>query len=189
MTTLANRPNSALLVVDMQNGVVDGAPRRDQVIENIQSLVARARREGVPVLWIQHHDEQLAKGSANWEYVAELVRGDGEALIHKQYGDSFEGTELEAVLAQHGVGNLVISGAQSDFCIRNTLHGALVRGYDTWLVSDAHTTGDLTQWGFPPPEQVIEFMNLLWGNQSAPGREAGVVATAEVRFRAKADSH
>jgi len=63
MTTLVNRPNTALLVIDVQNGVVGGAHQRDTVVANVSSLVEKARRERVPVVWVQHSDEQLAKGS------------------------------------------------------------------------------------------------------------------------------
>ena len=69
--------------------------------------------------------------------------------MHKHYGDSFEDTDLESLLAEHQVGRLVVTGAQTDACIRSTLHGALVRGYDVTLVEDAHTTEDLRQWGVP----------------------------------------
>jgi nicotinamidase-related amidase len=102
--------------------------------------------------------------------------------VHKLYGDSFEDTALEAVLAEHGVGRLVVTGAQTDMCIRSTLHGALVRGYDATLVGDAHTTEDLTEYGAPSPEQVIAHTNLYWTWQSAPGRRGGTVDTAEVTF-------
>ncbi|TWV42620.1 isochorismatase family protein, partial [Streptomyces misionensis] len=88
----------------------------------------------------------------------------------------------ESVLAAHGVGRLLVTGAQTDCCIRSTLHGGLVRGYDTTLVADAHTTEDLTAYGAPSPEQVIAHTNLYWGNQSAPGRTAGTVRTADVSF-------
>jgi len=67
-------------------------------------------------------------------------------------------------------------------CIRGTLHGALVRGYDTMLVRDAHTTEDPTQWGAPPPEQVVVHTNLYWTYETVPGRIAGTVATDEVDF-------
>jgi nicotinamidase-related amidase len=121
-------------------------------------------------------------GSEAWQYVPELVREADEPLIGKRYGDSFEGTDLEAVLAERGVGRLVVAGAQTDACIRSTLHGAFVRGYDVTLVGDAHTTEDLTEYGAPPPEQVIAHTNLYWGFQSAPGRTAAVVESAEVTF-------
>ena len=182
MTTLENRPNTALLVIDVQNGVVEGAYARDDVVANIRGLVERARQEQVPVVWVQHSDDGLEHGSDAWRIVPELERDDAEPLVHKNYGDSFEATDLEERLAALGVGRLVVTGAQTDACIRSTLHGALARGYDAILVNDAHTTEDLTPWGAPPPEQVIAHTNLYWGNQTAPGRTAGTVATADVAF-------
>ncbi len=185
MATLADRPNTALLVVDVQNGVVAGAYDRDAVVANIGSLVERARQERVPVVWVQHSDEQLARGSDDWGIVPELSPAEAEPLVEKNYGDSFEDTPLESVLSGLRVGSLVVVGAQTDACIRSTLHGALVRGYDAVLVSDAHTTEDQSEWGAPPPEQVIAHTNLYWKYQTAPGRTAGTVETAAVDFRAQ----
>ncbi|MGS2644317.1 isochorismatase family protein [Streptosporangium sp. LJ11] len=182
MTTLENRPHTALLVVDVQNGVVEGTHRRDVVVANIGGLVERARRERVPVVWVQHSDEQLARGSDNWRIVPELAPDDAEPLVEKHYGDSFEETTLETVLSGLGVGRLVVAGAQTDECVRSTIHGAFVRGYDVTLVSDAHTTEDQTEWGAPPPDQVIAHTNLYWTYQTAPGRTAGTVEAKNVDF-------
>ena len=182
MTTLENRPNSALLVVDVQNCVVEGAHERDSVVANVDKLVDQARREQVPVVWVQHSDDEIIRGSDGWRIVPELTPGDSEPLVDKNYGDSFEDTVLETVLSNLRVGRLVVAGAETDACIRSTLHGALVRGYDVTLVSDAHTTGDKTQWGAPPPDQVIAHTNLYWTHQTAPGRTAGTVETNQVEF-------
>ena len=182
MTTLADRPNTALMVIDVQQGVVADAHQRDAVVANIATLVGKARQEGVPIVWIQHSDEQLEKGSAAWEYVPELVRQESEPLVHKSFGDSFEDTDLEDVLAAAGVGHLVVTGAQTDECIRSTIHGAFVRGYDVTLVGDAHTTEDLSPWGAPPPGDVIAHTNLYWRYHAAPGRTAGVTETEDVTF-------
>ncbi|MBK3628376.1 cysteine hydrolase [Streptomyces sp. MBT49] len=184
MTTLPDRPNTALLVIDVQKGVVAGAPRRDEVIANIDTLIGAARAQDVPVVWVQHSDTDLEQGSADWEYVEELARLDTEPLVHKNYPDSFEATELESVLAERGVGRVVVTGAQTDVCIRSTLHGAFARGYDVTLVGDAHTTEDLTAYGAPGPELVMAHTNLYWSFQSAPGRRAGTVDTAKVTFEA-----
>ena len=182
MSKLENRPNTALLVVDVQKGVVAGAHERDAVVANVGSLVERARQAQVPVVWVQHNDEGLARGSDEWRIVPELNPSDDEPLVEKSYGDSFEDTALEDVLSDLAVGRLVVVGAQTDACIRSTLHGALVRGYDTTLVSDAHTTEDLSAWGAPPPDQVIAHTNLYWSDQSAPGRTAGTVEAKDVDF-------
>ena len=184
MTTLENRPNTALLVVDVQNGVVQGAHQRDAVVANVGALVEKARREEVPVVWVQHSSDNLPQGSEKWRIVPELAPDDPEPLVEKHYGDSFEDTTLETVLSDLGVGRLVIVGAETDACIRATLHGAFVRGYDATLVSDAHTTGDLTEYGAPPPDAVIAHTNLYWTYETAPGRTAGTVATEGVDFSA-----
>jgi nicotinamidase-related amidase len=182
MTTLTDRPHTALLVIDVQVGVVGGTPRRDDVIANINTLVDKARSEEVPVIWVQHSADDLPRDSDPWQWVPELTQRDGEPVVHKHYGDSFEATDLEQVLASRGVGRLVVTGAQSDACIRSTIHGGFVRGYDVTLVSDAHTTEDLTAYGAPPPEQVIAHTNLYWQFHSAPGRTAALVETAKVDF-------
>jgi nicotinamidase-related amidase len=182
MTTLANRPNAALLVVDVQNGVVQQAFERDAVVANIAGLVERARQDEVPIVWVQHADDELVRNSEEWQIVPELIPSDREPLIEKSWGDSFEDTELDAVLSDLAVGRLIVVGAQTDACIRSTLHGALVRGYDAVLVSDAHTTEDHTQWGAPPPQQVIAHTNLYWTYHEAPGRTGGTIKTAEVDY-------
>jgi len=178
MTTLADRPNAALLVIDMQVAVVSTAHDRAGVIANIQGVVAKARAAQVPVIWVRHADEGLVKDSPGWAIVPDLVPLDDEVVVDKAYRDAFEATDLEDRLAEAGIGRLYITGAQTDFCIRSTLNGGLVRGYDTILIGDAHTTEDLTKWGAPPPGQVIAHTNFYWRGQTAPGREAGVVSSA-----------
>lgn len=184
MTTLTDRPNTALIVIDVQNGVVGGAHQRDEVVARIGTLVDQARAEHVPVVWVQHADEHMPRGSDDWQYVPELTRAEGEPLVHKRFGDSFEDTDLEKVLAQAGVGRLVVAGAETDACIRSTIHGAFTRGYDVTLVGDAHTTGDKSSWGAPAPEIVIAHTNLYWQDQDAPGRTAGVTSAKDVTFSA-----
>jgi nicotinamidase-related amidase len=158
MTTHVNRPNTA--------------------------LVDNARAADIEVVWVQHNSDELPRDSESWQYVPELVRRDSEPVVHKTYGDSFEETDLESVLAARGIGRLFVAGAQTDACIRSTLHGAITRGYDATLVGDAHTTEDLTTYGAPPPDKVIAHTNLYWQYHKAPGRTAGTVNTADVDFAA-----
>jgi nicotinamidase-related amidase len=182
MTSLEGRERPALLVIDVQNGVVRDAFERDRAVGNVARLVDKARAQGVPVVWVQHSDDGLERGSEDWQIVPELAPAEGEAVVQKHHGDSFEGTDLEEVLAALGVGELYLSGAETDACVRSTLHGAFARGYDTYLVGDAHTAGDKSAWGAPGPEAVIKHTNLYWRYQTAPGKSAGVLDTDEVDF-------
>ena len=154
----------------------------DGVIKNINTLLDKARSENVPVVWVQHNDDDLVRDSDEWQYVPGLSREESEPLVHKSFGDAFEGTDLEQVLAEQDIGRIVVAGAQTDMCIRSTIHGAFVRGYEVTLVKDAHTTEDLTEYGAPPPDQVIAHTNLYWSWQGAPGRQGRAVDTAEVTF-------
>lgn len=182
MTTISNRTATALLVIDVQVGVVEAAYDRDAVVATVGELVTRARDEGVPVVWVQHSAPDLPIGSDRWQIVPELKPAPGEPVVAKTHGDSFEDTTLEQELAERAVGRLVVTGAQTDACIRSTLHGAFVRGYDVTLVSDAHTTEDLSEWGAPSPDLVIAHTNLYWQFQTAPGRTAEVVGAAELQL-------
>ena len=180
MTTLTDRPSTALLVVDVQNGVMAHVHNRDNVVANISSVVERARAASVPVVWVQHNDAEVLRGTSKWEMVPELQISDDEPVIHKSYNDAFEETTLESELAARAVGSLVIAGAQTEWCIRATLHGAIARGYDALLVSDAHTTNDMPP--AMPATSIIELTNTYWQWHSAPGRSAGTVTSAEVQF-------
>ena len=181
MCTIADRPNTALVVIDVQNGVVFDAWNRSEVIANINSLVAKARTANVRVIWVQHSEEEMPIGSDNWQIVSELSPLDSEPHIRKEYGSSFEATDLDEVLANLKVGHLIICGAQSNNCVRHTSHAALERGYDITLVSDAHTTSDLN-WGEfnVNAQQTVSEQNLAFLNYALPGRKAVGKKTSEV---------
>jgi nicotinamidase-related amidase len=183
MPTLEDRPNTAVVVIDVQNAVMADTYNRDGVVKNVSVLVDKARTNDVPVIWVQDTlNADSPPGSEGWQIVPELDPADGEVKVSKDYPDAFEETNLETVLSGLQVGRLVVSGAQTDECIRSTLHGAITRGYDAVLVSDAHTTEDFSEWGAPPADKVIAHTNLYWGSHTAPGRQAGTVTTGSVEF-------
>ena len=181
MASVGGMARSALMVIDVQNDVAVNAYRRDEVVGTIAALVDRARAEHVPVIWVQHADDELPADTPGWEIVPELVPAEGEPVIHKQVRDSFDGTTLADELAQLGTERLVITGAQTDFCVRWTLHGAQARGFETTLVSDAHTTDDGDA-DIPSAAQLIEHTNRYWRNDSADGRRADVAEASAVIF-------
>ena len=132
----------ALMVIDVQKDVVANALNTASVVANINTLVAKARAAGVPVIWVQHSDDYLEKGSAGWQFVDELKPADDEVRIYKTQPSSFEDTDLAAQLERLGTKELVVTGAQTDYCINATTNDAAGRGFDVTLVSDAHTTED-----------------------------------------------
>jgi nicotinamidase-related amidase len=176
MTTLG-RTKSALLVIDVQNQVVDGAFNKDAVIAQINVAVAKARAAGVPVVWVQHSDDWMAIDSEDWQIVPQLVPAEGEARVRKLYRNSFEATDLEEVLAGLGVGHVYVCGAQTNNCVRFTGHGALDRGYDVTLLMDAHTTTDFDFAGNTVSAEVlVNDLNASFYENELPGRKADAMA-------------
>lgn len=180
MTTLTGREQTALVVIDVQNGIVDGAYRRDEVIQNIEAAVAKARAAHIPVIWVQHSDEELIIDSDVWQLVSELIPLEGEPMIRKIYRSSFEATNLDEVLSSLSVGHVVVCGAQSNNCVRHTAHDALAKGYDVTLIADAHTTKSY-EWGghTVSAQAVVEEQNDNF-NEDLPGRHARTVPLAKL---------
>lgn len=178
---------TALVVVDVQVGVVAQAWQRDRVVAQVALAVQRAREAGAPVLWVQHEDDELPHGSPAWAWVSELQPRADEPVVPKRFNSSFEATPLEALLAERGVSRVVLAGAASNWCIRATAYAALERGFDLVLLGDAHTTGDME----PAPgrvvraESVIDDLNTTVRWLAYPGRRNGVATAAEVDFRAQ----
>lgn len=143
MATVREGNKSVLLVVDVQVNVVKGSWEAQRVVGNVALSVARARAQGIPVIWVQHADDDLVRGSPGWQWAPELVPAADELVIHKHFNSSFEGTVLEAELARLGAAHIVLAGCATNWCIRATAYGALERGYDLTLVKDAHTTKTL----------------------------------------------
>ncbi|TDR80202.1 cysteine hydrolase family protein [Paludibacterium purpuratum] len=172
--------DTALLVIDMQVGVVEGelrAARLDAVLDNLNAAIAKARQRGYPVIFIQHEDEELERGSASWQLHAKLADQEGDARIGKRYGDSFCETELAGLLADKGIDKLWIGGCATDFCVDSTLRNAVSRGYQVTVVSDAHTTLSAFELS---GEQVIDHFNAAWHATGATPKPLRVIPAAEL---------
>lgn len=184
MATIRNAHRAALLVVDVQVGVVRAAWDVSRVVANVAATVLLARAQGVPVIWVQHEDEELMPGSDDWQWVPELVPVDGETRIHKRFNSSFEQTPLDAELAAQGVTHVVLAGAMTNWCIRATAYAALERGFDLTLVGDAHTTASITLEGGGAIEaaHLVQDLNIAVRWLNYPGRRNATVPAAAVDF-------
>ena len=184
MATVREGNNGVLVVVDVQVGAVSEAWDARRIIQNVVRTVERARAQGVPVIWVQHSDEELVYGSPVWQWVPELVPAKGEPLIHKHFNSAFEQTSLEDQLAAFGATHIVLAGAATNWCIRATAYGALDRGYDLTLVKDAHTTGtiELEDGARIDAANIVQELNIAMTWVSYPGRKNGTATAEEVAF-------
>lgn len=189
-TSTPEKSVTALLVVDVQHGNIAEAYERDQVVGRIADLIDRARGAGAPVLWVQHESGPFVPGSDPWQIVAQVRPGADDTVVGKRHLDAFADTSLRAELDARGVTALVVCGAATDACIRTTTMRALVEGYDTTLVADAHTT-DEGPWELPLPNgelvpvgarEMIAYTNFFIEDTTYPGVITAVTPAADVSF-------
>ncbi len=183
MSAYPDRNRTALMVIDVQVDVMEYAWKREETISRIAELVRRARESKVDVIWVQHSDDGMQIDSEAWQLVPELKVLNSERIVHKLWRSSFEETELEEILEELKVGHLIITGAQSNLCVRHTIHAAIERGLDITLVSDAHTTLDDSWNGAPiPAELLVAELNRGCSDYELPDSFVDTKATELIAF-------
>jgi nicotinamidase-related amidase len=184
MATIRPGNQSALLIVDVQVGVVAEARDVSQQVGNILLAVSKARDAGVPVIWVQHDDEDLPRGSAEWQWVPALQPQRDDIRVYKHHNSSFEQTTLEAELAARGVSHIVLAGAVTSWCIRATAYAALDRGYDLTVLHDAHIAKDmrLEDGSVVEAANTVREFNVVMQWLSYPGRRCGTASSEQVHF-------
>ncbi|MEO9325846.1 isochorismatase family protein [Nocardioides sp. C4-1] len=181
---------TALVVIDVQQGNTAEAWDRDGVVGRVRGLIDRARADDVPVVWIQHEAGPFVPGSDPWQILEEVRPGDGDTVIGKQYLDAFVDTGLKAHLDGLGATRLVLCGAATDACIRSTAVRSQIEGYDVVLVADGHTT-DEGPWPLPLPDgttvpvgarEMVAYTNFTVADTEYPGVTTEVVPAADVTW-------
>lgn len=181
MATTGNPDKAALLVIDVQNGVMATGWSKDQVIENCARLVEHAHASDMPVIWIQHQAEDLPRDSEKWQLVPELAPNEGDLHVYKEHCDSFAATELRQLLGNLDIGHVTICGAQTNACVRATTYRAAGEGFDVTLVEDAHTTEDIAWDGIElSAKSMVDDLNLTLKFVDWPGQTVQSVPTDDV---------
>ncbi len=184
MATLREGNKAALVIVDMQVGVMAEAWDATRVAGNAAHVVKRARACGVPVIWVQHENEDMPRGSAQWQWVPELQPAANEVRVYKKFNSSFENTDLESHLTNFGITHITLAGAMTNWCIRATAYSALDRGYDLTLIKDAHTTADIDLGNGSKIEasNIVTDLNIAMRWLEYPGRVNGTATADAVDF-------
>lgn len=152
------KPDTALIVVDMQIGVFADACQSERVLATVATLLNKARTNGIPVIYIQHNDKWLKKGTPEWRIHPAVAPQSDEPVIHKQHTDAFHETTLQETLQKLGIRNLIVVGGQTEYCVGALVRRAMTFDYHITLVSDAHTTLDDGDW---KAEQIIAYHNHI----------------------------
>jgi nicotinamidase-related amidase len=169
--------NVALLIIDVQSAFFDKkygvyVYRGKECLSRIKGLIIRARKAGVPVIYVQHDGDKgtpFEPRKSGWPIHAAIAPRQGELVIHKRTPDSFYGTTLQAELESRGIRRLIIAGIQSDWCVDTTVRRAYSLEYDVTVVEDAHTTHDMKILKAP---QIIAHHNSIFGGRFAKLKKA-----------------
>jgi streptothricin hydrolase len=133
------KPVGALVVVDMQRGVLADLPGAAGLVPRVAELISRARAAGALVVQLQNDGAPGSvdeAGTPGWA----LALSGGE-VVRKTADDGFAGTRLASLLA--GVRRVALCGVLSEMCVSATARSALARGYEVVLPHDGHGTYDL----------------------------------------------
>lgn len=180
---MTHRP--ALLIIDMQKGLLRQAHRLAETLTAIAGLRARAEAAGVPVIWLQQSSENLPQGSAGWEFVSAVAPGDGDTVIAKRSADPFIDTDLAERLGALGVTEVLVTGYATEFCVESAVRASLGRGYDVVLVADGHSTIEREDTDeYISAASSIRHHNQIFGMIEYPGRGIRVLESSDVDFTA-----
>jgi nicotinamidase-related amidase len=137
---------AALLVLDTQVNMFDDefcVHDPESILGRIENLISSARDSNAPVIFVRNNGvegDPDEPGTAGWEIHPRIFPDNDDLLIDKSSPDAFEGTSLSDHLRELGIETLVVSGMQSEMCVRATSLEARERGFGVILVEDAHTT-------------------------------------------------
>lgn len=174
--------DTALVVIDVQVGLMEECHRPDEIVNTIHGLLERARESGTPVIYVQHdgpEGDSIETGTPGWHIHPAIEPRDGEPVVRKKSPDAFHHTRLREELEARGITRLVITGGQTQYCVDTTTRRAVAQGYNVTLVSDAHTTSDSRT---IPAETIIAFYNEALNGFWADEHVVRVKVASEVDF-------
>lgn len=153
----------AIVVVDMQVGLLNGLPKHDLqgVVDRINSLTAMERRGAGKVIWIRHCGDGFERHTAGWQFLPELMRHQDDIVIDKTLNDPYVGTPLGKTLARIAPCRVLVTGWATDFCVDATVRSTVSNDYHVVAVSDGHTVSNRPHLSAPT---VINHHNWVWSD-------------------------
>lgn len=171
----------ALVVVDMQEGLLRGDPKYDLagVIERINLVANRVRQGGGVVFFVQHAGpagDDFEPATAGWRLLSSLAVEQSDRIVSKTLNDAFFGTSLQSDLTALGVSRVLIAGWATDLCVDATVRAAVALGYEVAVVGDCHTVSNRPHL---EAERIIEHHHWVWTNLLAR-RPVSIARAAEL---------
>ena len=189
---------AALVVIDMQRGMLDGTPKPinvDKVVDVINHVAAAVRQAEGRVIHIQHHgssDDAFTPRSPGWQFLPNIDIHPKDLIIPKKTCDAFYQTSLHATLKDLEIEHLIIGGWATDFCVDTTIRAAASLNYAITVIKEGHTLADRTHL---TASQIIEHHHHTWHQLIVPGPSIRVIPSAalckelECQSRRQGDPH
>jgi len=156
----------AMLVVDMQVGLLNGDPKHDLagVIARINRLATKIRSQSGTVIFVQHcggKGDDFEPLTPGWALLPELDRDPTDIVVRKTLNEPFTGSELQARLETIAPDRVLITGWATDLCVDSTVRSAIANHHNVVVVADGHTLSDRPHLD---AVSVIRHHHWVWNN-------------------------
>ncbi|MEV1037394.1 MULTISPECIES: isochorismatase family protein [unclassified Streptomyces] len=154
MTATTLDPRTALVVIDLQKGIVgrETAHPVAGIVANSVALAEAFRAKGLPVVLVHvvdgapgRNENPMGGGRppADWaDIVPELGPRDGDIVVTKRTWGAFHGTDLDLRLRRGGITQVVLAGIATSIGVESTARSAYEHGYNVTIATDAVTDMD-----------------------------------------------
>ncbi len=174
--------NTALLVMDMQDGIVAMLPDATKILGNVSKAIAAAREHNIPVIYVvvgfrkgipevsENSSKMFAGGKAHFSTLdldafmkvhSDLAQAEGEVTVIKRRVSAFTGSDLEVILRAYGIQHIVLTGIATSGVVLSTLREAADKDYKITVLADCCADRDeevhnvLTTKVFPGQADVV----------------------------------
>lgn len=162
--------SKCLLIIDVQEAMFCSPECRlaneRSVVENIKKLINVARAKNLPIIYIQHTENEglYKQNTTSWQIYHQIKPLDNDFIVEKSSWDSFLNTNLKETLLNLDVNELIIAGMQTEFCLDTTIRSGYEKNYSIVVARDAHSTFDSE---ILKGNQIINHHNNIWNNRFA----------------------
>lgn len=162
---------TALILIDMQNGLLERPVYKKQALLDHVGLLAEAfRRAGLPVIFFRHTNDSFSKlNTPPWEISDDLHPSETDIAFNKTHSSAFKEKAFTVYLQEKNILRIAIAGLVSNGCVQAACTDALKLGFHVILARDAHST-----WGKDSAEVI-----KIW-NETLAARGAVLMTAKEI---------
>ena len=140
--------NTALLVIDVQKGMMPHVYKADDFKNNLLLLIEKARENNIPIFYFQFIDNPkdinrfdskfwMKRGTKEAELIDEMEVKKGDFIFEKENYSAFSVKDLDKILKKKNIETLWLSGLVSHVCVQSTSDAAKEKGYEVIVIKEA----------------------------------------------------